>query len=271
MRLGIGSYTYGWSVGVPGYPPPPRPMTAAGLLGRAAELGVRVVQIADNLPLDRLGSDELAALARDAGRLGIDLEVGTRGIDPALLRRYAGIAARLRSPILRTLIDTAVHRPDPDEVVETLRSVMPDFERLGVCLVIENHDRFRADILADILDRVGSPQAGICLDTANSIGCVERLDTLVAVLGARIMNLHLKDYCIFRLPHHNGFIVEGRPAGRGQLDVPQLLGAIRGLGRDPNFILELWTPPEATPAETVAKEEAWARESVGYLRQFLPT
>jgi sugar phosphate isomerase/epimerase len=270
MRLGIGSYTYGWSVGVPGLPPPPQPLTAAGLLDRAAGLGVRVVQIADNLPLDRLGAGELDALARDAGRLGIDLEVGTRGIDPDRLRRYAGIAARLRSPILRTLIDTADHRPDPYEVVETLRPVMPYFERLGICLAIENHDRFRAAILVDILDRVESPKVGICLDTANSIGCVENLDTLVAVLGARTVNLHLKDHCIFRPSHHNGFVVEGRPAGRGQLDVPRLLSSIRILGRDPNVILELWTPPEATPAETVAKEEAWARESVGYLRQFLP-
>jgi sugar phosphate isomerase/epimerase len=228
------------------------------------------VQIADNLPLDRLGADELDVLARDADRLGLDLEVGTRGIDPGLLRRYADIAARLRSPILRTVIDTADHRPDPNEVVQTLRSAMPDFERFGICLAIENHDRLRAAILADILDRVGSPNIGICLDTANSVGCVENLDTLVDVLGAQTVNLHLKDHCIFRPPHHNGFVVEGRPAGRGQLDVPRLLRAIRELGRDPNVILELWTPPEATPAETVAKEEAWARESVGYLRQFLP-
>jgi 3-oxoisoapionate decarboxylase len=270
VRLGIGSYTYGWSVGVPGYPPPPRPLTAAGLLNRAAELGVRVVQIADNLPLDRLGADELDSLARDAGRLGIDLEVGTRGIGPDLLRRYAEIAARLRSPILRTLIDTPDHRPDPDEVVAALRAALPDLERLGICLAIENHDRFRADILADILAQVGSPRVGICLDTANSIGCVENLDTLADVLGARIVNLHLKDHCIFRPPHHNGFVVEGRPAGRGQLDVPRLLRLVREIGRDPNVIVELWTPPEATPAETVAKEEAWARESVGYLRRFLP-
>ncbi len=269
MRLGIGSYTYGWSVGVPGYPPPPQPMTAATLLKRAAELRVRVVQIADNLPLDRLRADELDSLASEAGRLGIDVEVGTRGIDPNLLRRYAAIAARLGSPILRTVIDTKDHRPDPDEVIETLRSVMPDFEQLEVCLALENHDRFRAATLADIVERVGSPRIGICLDTANSLGCVENLDTLVSVLGAKVVNLHLKDYCIFRLPHHNGFIVEGRPAGQGQLDIPWLLQAIREIGRDPNVIVELWTPPEAATAESVAKEEAWAQESVRYLQQLI--
>ncbi len=270
MRLGIGSYTYPWSVGVHGYSLPPQPLSAARLLVTATELGVGVVQVADNLPLDRLGEGKLDALARDAGRLGIALEVGTRGIAPDLLRRYVGIAARLGSPILRTVIDTPHHRPDPEDVVEAFRSAMPDCERAGVCLAVENHDRFRADTLAGILDRVGSPHVGICLDTANSIGCVENLDTLVAALGRRIVNLHLKDYCISRLPHHNGFVVEGRPAGRGQLDIPRLLAAIREGGRDPNVIVELWTPPEATAAETIAKEESWARESVRYLRRFLP-
>jgi hypothetical protein len=50
MRLGIGSYTYAWAIGVPGYPPPPPPLTPQALLDRVAELGVRTVQLADNLP-----------------------------------------------------------------------------------------------------------------------------------------------------------------------------------------------------------------------------
>jgi sugar phosphate isomerase/epimerase len=281
MRLGIGSYTYVWSAGVPGYPAAPRPLTTDRLLDTGAELGVRVVQIADNLPLDRLTHPELDRLLRRAGRLGIALEVGTCGIRPDHLRRYAQIAARLKSPILRTVLDTADHEPTPAEVVDTLRAVVPDFERAGVCLAIENHDRFRAATLADILKRVGSSPpcpppprgegwVGVCLDTANSIGCVENLDTLLRVLGRWTVNLHIKDYCIFRPPHHKGFVVEGRPAGRGQLDVPALLAALRATGRDMSAIVELWPPPEPTVAESVAKEEAWARESVRYLRQLIP-
>jgi sugar phosphate isomerase/epimerase len=266
LRLSIGSYTYVWAVGVPGYPPPPRPLTADQLLDKAAELGVRVVQIADNLPLDRFTDAELDALRRRADGLGIALEVGTRGIRPDLLRRYLGIAQRLRSPILRTVTDTADHEPSPDEVVDTLRSVMPDFERAGVCLAVENHDRFRAAVLAEIFERVGSRCVGLCLDTANSIGCVEHVDRLLAVLGRWVVNLHIKDYCVSRPPHHKGFVVEGRPAGRGQLDIPGLLAAVRATGRDPNAIVELWPPPEVT----VAGEDAWARESVSYLRQFIP-
>jgi sugar phosphate isomerase/epimerase len=245
-------------------------LTAERLLGKAAELGVRVVQIADNLPLDRLTDAELDGLARDAGRLDIDLEVGTRGCRPHHLRRYLQFAVRFGSPILRTLLDADGHQPTPDEAVDLLRVVAPEFERAGVCLAVENHDRFSAATLADIFDRVGSAAVGLCMDTANSIGCVEHVSHLLAVLGPRVVNMHVKDYSVFRPPHHKGFIVEGRPAGQGQLDIPGLLTELRRQGRNPSVIAELWPPPEPTVAAAVAKEEAWAQESVRYLLRFIP-
>jgi sugar phosphate isomerase/epimerase len=270
VRLGIGSYTYVWSVGVPGYPPPPRPLTAPRLLDVAAELGVGVVQIADNLPLDRLSDAELNDLFARAGRLGLALEVGTRGCRPDDLRKYLRIAERLGSPILRTILDADGHEPTPDEAAVMLGEVAPEFERAGVCLAVENHDRFRAATLADIFERAGSPAVGLCLDTANSIGCVENIETLLRVLGHWVVNLHVKDYAIRRAPHHKGFVVEGRPAGQGRLDIPGLVAELRRKGRDPNAIVELWPPPEATVAASIAKEEAWARESVRYLRTLIP-
>jgi 3-oxoisoapionate decarboxylase len=269
MRLGVGSYTYVWSVGVPGSPPPPRPLSTPGLLDKAAELGVRVVQVADNLPLDRLTDAEFDELIARARRLGLALEVGTRGCRPDHLRRYLRIAERLGSPILRTILDADGHEPTPGEAVELLRAVAPEFARAGVCLAVENHDRFRAAVLADLFERVGSPAVGLCLDTANSIGCVENVETLLRVLGRWVVNLHVKDYAVTRLPHGKGFVVEGRPAGRGQLDIPGLLAELRRQGRDVSAIVELWPPPEATPAASVAKEEAWARESVRHLRQYI--
>jgi sugar phosphate isomerase/epimerase len=151
-----------------------------------------------------------------------------------------------------------------------LRSVLPDCERADVCLAIENHDRFRAATLAAILERLGSSRARLCLDTANSIGCLENLETLLSALGHWIVNVHLKDFAIFRPPHHKGFVVEGRPAGQGQLDIPWLLARLRALGCDPNVILELWPPPAVTVDEAVAREEAWAAESIGHLRRLIP-
>ena len=269
MWLGISSYTYTWAVGVPRHPSP-GPMTAMNLLNKAARLGVRVVQIADNLPLDRLSASELSALAQRAAEREISIEVGTRGIAHDQLRTYLQLAECLRSPILRVVVDTADHHPSEDEVVETVRTVIPEFERAGVCLAMENHDRFPVKALMRILERVGSTYIGVCLDTANSFGALEGPQIVVDMLGPWTVNLHVKDFVVRRASHRMGFAIEGRPAGQGQLDIPWLLQELRDLGRDPNAILELWTAPEQTLAETIAKEEAWAAASIEYLRQFIP-
>src|SRR5687768_4672475 len=106
MRLGISSYTFVWAAGVPGYPAPSRPLTVDTLIDKAESLGVCVVQIADNLPLDRLSDSHLDALRQQADRMGISLEVGTCGIHPEHLRTYLKLAQRLNSPILRVVADT---------------------------------------------------------------------------------------------------------------------------------------------------------------------
>ena len=269
MRLGISSYTYVWSVGVPGFEQPEQPLSPIGLLAKAEELGVRVLQIADNLPLDRLSPaelDELAALARERR---IDLEVGTAGVDAEQLRNYLQIAERLRSPIVRTVLDTNSCQPTPAEAVAAIASVLPDYCRAGVSLAIENHDRLPATMLANIVEQCDSRHVGICLDTANSLGCGEDLQTVLSSLSPFVLNLHIKDFRAPRLPHKKGFLIQGCPAGQGLVDVPRVLQELRSRNRDPSVILELWTPPESTLNQSIAKEEAWARQSITYLRQLI--
>ncbi|MHB0859095.1 MAG: sugar phosphate isomerase/epimerase family protein [Anaerolineae bacterium] len=269
MRLGIGSYTYTWAIGIPGYPQPERPLRHVHLLERAARLGVHVVQYCDNLPLADLEASNLAALVRQADVLGISIEAGMRGIDPGHLNAYLRIAEHVRSPILRVVVDSATHHPDIAEIEATLAGVLPSFESAGVCLAIENHDRFKVAELAALVDRLESRALGICLDTVNSFGALEGPEVVVSTLGRHTVNLHVKDFAVRRASHMLGFIVEGTPAGRGQLDVPWLLGALRHLGRDPNAIIELWTPPAASLAETLAREETWASESVDYMHTLI--
>jgi hypothetical protein len=63
-----------------------------------------------------------------------------------------------------------------------------------------------------------------------------------------------------------GFVLEGCPAGEGQLDVPWLLGQLAHCPQPFNAILETWVPPGDTLAETIARERAWTEAGVGYLR-----
>jgi len=269
MQLGISSYAYAWAVGVPGYPPA-QPMDALDLLNRAASLGVSVVQIADNLPLGSLTPAELDELAQSAEKLDIAIEVGTRGIAHEHLLNYLRLARLLGSPILRVVVDTPHSHPSDDEVVARIREFVPELERNEVVLAIENHDRFTAQCLALIVERINSSFVGVCLDTVNTLGALQGPEVVVDALAPWTVNLHIKDFTISRVDHLMGFLVEGCPAGQGMLDVPWLLRRISEAGRDPNAILELWTTPEATVEETVAKEDRWASASIAYLRQFIP-
>src|SRR4051812_16392816 len=147
MRLGIGSYTFAWAIGGPGYPPR-RPMDAFALLDEAVRLRVSVAQFCDNLPLTRLSAAELDRFQEKAARSGITLEVGTRGIGADNLRAHLALCRRFGSPFLRVVIDSPGDEPTPDQALARLRQILPEFVRAGVRLAIENHDRFTSESLA---------------------------------------------------------------------------------------------------------------------------
>ena len=116
---------------------------------------------------------------------------------------------------------------------------------------------------------MGSTNIGICLDTVNSFGALEGPEAVLGLLSPFVVNLHVKDFTIYRPTHNMGFIVDGRPAGQGKLDIPWLMDRLVAEGRDPNAILELWVSPEATVEQTIAKEQQWVKESVRYMRNLI--
>jgi sugar phosphate isomerase/epimerase len=265
MKLGISSYTYGWAVGVPGHKPA-FPLDENGLLDKAREHGVTLLQIGDNLPLHTFDPARLERLARRAAHEGVRLEVGARRLTLEHATEYIAIARRLGAKLIRFVIDDAGHHPEPAAVTCVLREVAPLLR--GLTLSIENHDRFPADALRSIIEGVGSEHVGICLDTANSLGAGEGIEAVAAVLAPITVNLHIKDFWIERVPHKMGFTVTGRPAGEGLLNLPRLLEQLAPHGRCQTAVLETWPPLEATLEATLAKEAEWAAQSIQYLKPF---
>jgi sugar phosphate isomerase/epimerase len=263
MLLGLSSYTYGWAVA-----DPHRPLDEQTLLDRTIRFGLRVLQFGDNLPLHALPAERLAALKTRAEATGIRLEAGARGLRPEYLRRYVELAGWLGAPLLRFVIDEKGYEPPLTEVVAVIRDALPLLRQHGVTLGIENHDRFRAADLARLMETLADERVGICLDCANSLGAGEGLAWVVDRLAPHAVNFHVKDFGITRLPHLMGFLVEGRPAGQGMLDLPWVLGQLARYGRCPSAVLELWPPPEPDPAATLAKEARWVEESVQYLKGY---
>ena len=268
MILGLSSFTYGWAIGVPG-DEPARPMNEQELLDRTQQHAVQLLQVCDNLPLWRLPPERLSRFAERAAKEDVAVQVGSRRLTAEHVVEMAALARRVGARLVRFVIDGPDFHPQPAQVVETLRDVVPMLD--GLMLGIENHDRFPARVLRSIVEDVSSSRVGICLDTANSLGAGEGLATVVAELAPLTVNLHIKDFHIARVPHLMGFTVEGRPAGAGMLDVRWLLGQLAPFKRCETAVLELWTPPEPDIKRTIAKEEAWAGQSLEYLRPLFTT
>jgi sugar phosphate isomerase/epimerase len=265
MRLGISSWTYPWAIGVKGFPPPVRPIRLADLLHRAAVLKVGVVQVADNLPLHQLDSAELRDARDQARSLGLKIEIGTRGIEPAHLLRYLTLAESFDATLLRTLTHSVKQQPSLEQGEKWIREVLPEFEAQGVTLGLENYEKHSCRDLADSVRRLESSHVGICLDTVNSLGALETPEVVVETLAPLTVNLHIKDFVIERVPQMMGLAVSGAPAGTGKLMIPWLLGQMPA-DKNVSAILEQWPPLRESVEETVAMEEEWAERGVQYLR-----
>lgn len=254
MKPGISSWAFPWAIGVQGYPVA-HPMTVLQLLERACVMGAQVVQIADNLPID---SSMLDSIRMAAG--GMDVELGTRGTDPANLLRHLDYAVALGVHLIRTL-------PGDGDNAEALRSVLPEFERHQVVLALENYERLPSAELAEIVQRLSSPCLGVCLDTVNSLGALELPAFTVKTLAPHTVSVHVKDFEIRRVPYMMGFEVTGCPAGRGRLNLPAVLNELRPYGRHPNLILEQWPTLCGSLESTLAREGEWAESGFKYLQR----
>lgn len=260
MKLGIGSYCFGWAV-------EQGALDAPAIVRLAHSFSLTLAQLGDHLPLNKLSASALDALADEADALGVELEVGMRGFTRENILRYIEVCDRLGAKLLRVIIDAPGYEPTVEEVLEEFRQVEAALSRAHVVLAIENHDRFAARELAGLVKKADSTQLGICLDMVNSMGAGEGIETVFTHLMPHTVNVHLKDFAVTRLSYLQGFAVEGRPAGQGMLPIPDILKKIAEMPLPPNVLLEIWTPPERTMADTLLKESRWAHESVSYVRE----
>lgn len=246
---------------------PPDPLGWGDLLTKAKDLDIRLLQIADNIPLHVMAVDELDRLIRAASDRNIELETGANRMTAENLELYLGIAEKMGSKILRFVIDGEGYKPDLKEIISIIKNAEPELKNRHIILALENHDRFLARQFVQIIDEVGSSFLGICLDCANSLGAGEGFHEVVTQLAPFAVNFHLKEVSIKRKYHMMGFDIEGKPFSEGCLPLEWMLTQLTSKCR--TAILELWTPPEETLEKTIEKESKWAEQSVRYLRTWI--
>ena len=121
--------------------------------------------------------------------------------------------------------------------VATIEELLPDVERSGVGLMIENlpGDYNSAPQLADLLDRV--PQLGLHLDIghANLQVPYNTTEEILDAHGKRLRHVHLHD-------NKGGHADLHLPLGTGTVDLRRSVQALRKCGYDGTITLEVFTP-----------------------------
>lgn len=264
MRLGLSTYACTWAINAP-----KNPMDAIGFLHCAHNHGFSLVQIADNIPLGNLSAAQLEHVHQTALELVISVEVGIRGLTDANMETYIRICQQMEAPLLRIVADSDSYHPTKEQIIQSLRIWEPVVREKGIVLGLENHDRFSCRDLRFIMESVASPFVGICLDTVNSFGAMEGPAYVIEMLAPFVVNIHVKDFRIFRPSHMLGFVLEGTAAGEGKLDIVGLLANPYIQNRpQTTAILELWVSPQSTVEATIETEQQWiarSRANIGHL------
>ncbi len=265
MQLGIGSYTYGWCIGRENNGTPPA-MNECDLVDKANEFGIKLLQIGDNLPMHEWSEKRLNAFEKKLKENNFELEIGAKGLTEEHLKLYIQLCKRFDVRILRFIIDDKKYQPSLHEIISLIESHIEILTQNNIKLALENHDRFKASEYSELIKQMSSLYVGICLDTVNSMAVGESIEYIIETLAPHTVNLHMKDFGISRLCHKQGFIIDGRVAGEGLLNIPSLLGKLQHSNRCHTCILEQWVPPERSTQETLEKEQEWASKSIAYLK-----
>jgi sugar phosphate isomerase/epimerase len=223
MRIGLDSYSFRYAAGIWGWQGGGR-LLPQDYLRIAGELGLAGVHFADLRHFESLDAPYLASLRGEAEAAGLYLELGTGGTDPDHLGEALRAAATLGSPVLRTFAGAFRWHSEMRaaevvaHAVQDLREVVPEAERLGVRIAIENHLDLLTKELLDLLRAVDSDYLGVCLDTGNAFGLLEGPLAAAEALAPYTFTTHLKEFRVTL--RREGLVLRGAPLGQG--DVPNL-------------------------------------------------
>ncbi|MBT4088581.1 MAG: sugar phosphate isomerase/epimerase [Deltaproteobacteria bacterium] len=215
--------------------PWPRQLTTFELFDKIVALGLDGVHLDDGVleNLEESFLKEVGAAARERGlylEYNFSLDLGGMGIGIQHdLEEAIAISQALGSDIVKMSMDLIRPRPvaasrfHPDvmkqlqDVVKLLKSAVPGAKDAGIRIAVENHcDSFSEEILW-LLDEVGSPQVGACIDTANAFHVTEDPMTAIRNLAPRAFTNHFRDDRIdFK---RDGFRFTGTSIGEGDLDM----------------------------------------------------
>ncbi|ENH95892.1 hypothetical protein J416_13641 [Gracilibacillus halophilus YIM-C55.5] len=263
MKLGISTYAFLWQWSDRS----PSKISLREMIRQTKDYGGKVFQICDYPLIEQMDDDSLIALAAFADELNIELELGTKGVHPSILKRYLRIAKLLNVSMIRSMVHNHEYKPEQSQAIKWIQEVMPEFEQEGVTLALETYEQVSTDALINIVTQVNSSFLGICLDPGNTIASLEMPKDVIDKVSPYVVNLHVKDFQFIRNDGWVGFYLGGYPLGEGQLDLDYMLDSIEH--KNVNVIIEMWLNFRDTYDETVRTEKEWLSKSVDVLNKKL--
>lgn len=260
--IGLSTYSFFWQHSAKA----PEALDLPAMFRRTRDLGVDLFQICDYLPLLGHSAAELRDLRSLADDLGLTLELGTRGVGVEHLGTFLSLAEVLDVTLVRSMVNTAEHRPTMSEAETLLRASTPSYESAGVTLALETYEQVSSTDLVALVEAVDSDALGICLDPANSVAALENPIDVVERTSPWVRNIHVKDFAFTRRDGWVGFTLEGAELGTGLLDYDHLVSTVRPRARGINQVIEHWLVWQSSFEETARLENLWNERNIAYLR-----
>ena len=281
MRVGIDTYSYHRFFGEirEGEEDPGTRWSTWDFLDRAVELGLDGVSL-ETCYLDLHNPAFRERLATSLDEAGLDavlawghpggLEMGTSDGRLEDLLRVSDLAASMGVPLVRLVVGTFTHwGSEPpavsvERLVPRVRTACRHAAELGIRLSIETHTALPVASLAELVERVGAPNLGVVLDTANVVRVGSDLLEATRLLAAMTDMVHLKDLDLSDAGFGNpGGWWPCTSLGAGDLDLHGVLEELRSVGFGGLMCVELATLPAGSDEDRmVAESVAWLRQSV---------
>lgn len=186
------------------------------------------------------------------------------------LTRWIDAAALLDHPVLRITAGSPASRGDePAEVlvarlVGPVRRAVDRAAGVGLSLALENHGDLRAADMLELIERVGRPNLGVCLDNVNLVRVGDEMLEGTRALAPHALLVQLKDHA------PGDPTVWGGPVcttlGEGIAPLDEIIAILDQAGFDGPVCVEL-----ASLGDGPVDELAMVERSVGWLRAHVPS
>ncbi|MBW2593517.1 MAG: sugar phosphate isomerase/epimerase [Deltaproteobacteria bacterium] len=263
----------------------PRVMDIYSLMDEAKHLELDGLHITA-VDCESTDTDNLKKIKNYAEDRGLYLEYNfslNEEFDPRLNNTFDEaivIAKALGADVAKVSLD--LRRPRPlcasghhvevmrqlENIAEQLHTAAPGAEAAGVKIAVENHTESLSSEILWLIDQVGHPCVGACVDTVNSVMVLEDPMAAIENLVPRSFTNHFCDHRIER--DQFGCRFTGVACGDGDIDLKRALDLIRTRSSMDRINIEVeWDAGSDQPPEARRREREAVERSIRYCRDIL--